>query len=381
MPLLPVPIMLALVFGYLALRILVTRDRHPALALLLGVIALQALILSYPIFWAIRPVTAAAIPPLAFVVFQVTAVRPFDPARDLWHLVAPAFTVFVVLTGPDALDGLIAGLFTVYALAILNGLRRGPDALPRASLGTGARPGLVWGLIAGAMLLSAAGDIAIAGAMALGVREAGSWIVVALTVGNLAGVGLLSLSGALAGGEAAGADRDVPDGTAPSDPALAEADAELMARIDGLMTRDRLHLDPDLSLARIARRLQRPAKQVSAAVNRVTGENVSRLVNGYRIRHACSLLAAGEPVTAAMLASGFNTKSNFNREFLRVTGASPSAWLAARTGGPGTTPPPSDPPAASPLPPPGAAAYIGRTTDSFRQSAGAPVHLTESSGR
>jgi AraC-like DNA-binding protein len=31
-------------------------------------------------------------------------------------------------------------------------------------------------------------------------------------------------------------------------------------------------------------------------------------------------------VTTAMLDSGFNTKSNFNREFLRVTGASPSKW-------------------------------------------------------
>jgi AraC-like DNA-binding protein len=29
-----------------------------------------------------------------------------------------------------------------------------------------------------------------------------------------------------------------------------------------------------------------------------------------------------------MLNSGFNTKSNFNREFLRVMGASPSEWLA-----------------------------------------------------
>jgi AraC-like DNA-binding protein len=38
------------------------------------------------------------------------------------------------------------------------------------------------------------------------------------------------------------------------------------------------------------------------------------------------LLGQGENVTAAMLASGFNTKSNFNREFLRVTGKTPSAF-------------------------------------------------------
>jgi AraC-like DNA-binding protein len=28
-----------------------------------------------------------------------------------------------------------------------------------------------------------------------------------------------------------------------------------------------------------------------------------------------------------MLSAGFNTKSNFNREFLRVAGVPPSEWL------------------------------------------------------
>jgi AraC-like DNA-binding protein len=32
------------------------------------------------------------------------------------------------------------------------------------------------------------------------------------------------------------------------------------------------------------------------------------------------------PVTMAMLESGFQTKSNFNREFRRVTSLSPAAW-------------------------------------------------------
>ena len=99
-----------------------------------------------------------------------------------------------------------------------------------------------------------------------------------------------------------------------------------------------LYLDPDLTLARLARRMTLPAKQVSAAVNRVTGENVSRLINGYRIRHACERLAAGDGVTTAMLASGFNTKSNFNREFLRVTGMSPSRWTSASPPGPRSEP-------------------------------------------
>ena len=39
-----------------------------------------------------------------------------------------------------------------------------------------------------------------------------------------------------------------------------------------------------------------------------------------------AMLLRGESVTEAMFASGFNTKSNFNREFLGVVGTSPSAW-------------------------------------------------------
>jgi len=38
-----------------------------------------------------------------------------------------------------------------------------------------------------------------------------------------------------------------------------------------------------------------------------------------------------------MLDSGFMTKSNFNREFLRVMGMTPSAWRRAQRHGPMTS--------------------------------------------
>jgi AraC-like DNA-binding protein len=312
----------ALVFGYLAVRILVVKDRPPALALLIGAVALQGVILSYAVLLPVQPVTAAMIPPLAWIVFQVTAIRAFDPGRDLWHLAVPAFTAFVVLVAPSLLDALIPAIFAIYAAALLLRLHRGVDSLPRLSLGTGERPGLVWRLIAGALILSALGDVVIAIALSAGEAWLKPWIVVVLTAGNLAAIGLLSLSGALTTGEA---DMPETEEAPPLAPEAAAADVALMQRLEALMAEDGLYLDPNLTLARIARRLHVPAKQVSAAVNRVTGENVSRLVNGHRIRHAARLLRRGESVTAAMLASGFNTKSNFNREFLRVTGTAPSA--------------------------------------------------------
>ncbi len=99
------------------------------------------------------------------------------------------------------------------------------------------------------------------------------------------------------------------------------------------MAERRLWQDPDLTLARLARRLGVPAKALSAAVNRVRGENISRVVNGWRVAHAGELLRGGASVTEAMLASGFQTKSNFNREFLRVMGRAPSDWAKVQGGG------------------------------------------------
>lgn len=111
-----------------------------------------------------------------------------------------------------------------------------------------------------------------------------------------------------------------------------EADQALMARLDTLLETRKLYLDPDLTLTRLARVLQVPVKRLSAAINRSTGSNVSRYVNGYRIREACHCLEGGASVTEAMLASGFNTKSNFNREFRRVTGKTPSSWRDSDNG-------------------------------------------------
>ena len=70
-----------------------------------------------------------------------------------------------------------------------------------------------------------------------------------------------------------------------------------------------------------------PARRISAAINRTRSESVSHFINGYRIAEACRLLSeTGKPVTAIMFDSGFQTKSNFNREFLKRTGTNPAEW-------------------------------------------------------
>ena len=126
-------------------------------------------------------------------------------------------------------------------------------------------------------------------------------------------------------------------------------DAAIVAKLDELMHGKRLYEDLDLNLDRLARRAVIPARRISGAINRVTGKNVSQYINDHRIAEACRLLAGTEePITTIMFRSGFQTKSNFNREFRRVTGASPSVWRSGRIPQNGAAP---DIPETSPLNP------------------------------
>ena len=73
-----------------------------------------------------------------------------------------------------------------------------------------------------------------------------------------------------------------------------------------------------------------PSRDVSRAVNASSGGNVSQYVNKLRIDEACRLLRETDmSVIQIAFASGFNTKSNFNREFQRNVGQSPSNWLSS----------------------------------------------------
>lgn len=330
---LPIPMIVALVLGFLFLRALLTGDRPYLFCALLTVCAVQSVVVSlhqhYGIaaLLAVQPVTATVIPPLAWVAFQATAIRAFDPARDAVHFAVPVFTAFCIAFAPDTLDVVVPAVFLAYGGAILLRLRQGPDGLPLIRLETGPLPGLVWSAIALALILSAVSDGLIAIALATGRGWLQPWIVSLLSSAALFSIGLLSLSQSVVGTPD---ERTAPQVPRPDtgDPV---ADKDLMARLDALLRDSTLYLDPGLTLARLARRLQVPAKQLSATINRATGDNVSRYVNGFRIAHACERLRAGDSVTAAMLASGFNTKSNFNREFARVTGMNPSAWQARDT--------------------------------------------------
>ena len=83
-----------------------------------------------------------------------------------------------------------------------------------------------------------------------------------------------------------------------------------------------------VTLEQAGRILVIPARQISQAINRVYGGSFSQYLNDCRVKAAQALLRDNTdmPITTLMLEAGFSTKSNFNKEFLRVTGQSPSEY-------------------------------------------------------
>ncbi|SNS66506.1 helix-turn-helix domain-containing protein [Antarctobacter heliothermus] len=326
---------LPLIFALLILFLLVHALRHGGtgreVIALLALCAWQSFAISLVHYYGLRwlmpalPLVACALPPVAWLTFRAALFEPVTLSRAAPHALAPAFGLFCLIAAPASLDLAVPALFVGYGAAILWALRPA-NPLPRARLDAGPWPARTWQALAAALLLSAVGDLVIALAFMTGRPEVHGLVVSLVSSVSLVMVAVLALT----------RDGMAPPETDPSSPAPPKdraedraedtSDADLLTRLERLMQTERLFLEPDLTLARIARRLRVPAKQLSTVINRQTGENVSRHVNSFRIRHACALLRNGVPVTEAIYACGFNTKSNFNREFLRVTGQSPSAW-------------------------------------------------------
>lgn len=106
--------------------------------------------------------------------------------------------------------------------------------------------------------------------------------------------------------------------------------AETLAAADRMLRESHLYKDPDLTIARLARRLSVPTRQLSEAINQAGGMNFHTFVNTARIDVAKSTLKAEPHWTILDIAieCGFNSKSTFNDAFRRQTGITPSQFRA-----------------------------------------------------
>ncbi|WP_295935947.1 helix-turn-helix domain-containing protein [uncultured Alistipes sp.] len=119
--------------------------------------------------------------------------------------------------------------------------------------------------------------------------------------------------------------------TPPQNPAvMSEADQILVERINRIMQEEKPYTDPGLTLTELATRLEVNRSYISAAVNKMTGKNVSNFINDYRVAEAVRIMS--DPKTAnytidhiAFLA-GFSDRVSFYRVFKKTTGITPSSF-------------------------------------------------------
>lgn len=328
---LPLPLVVALLLCLMLISILRAngegRANLPFLALLV-LSAVQSTLVGlrwgYQVDWLkfSLPITASLLPPLAYASFRsLMNDWRLKSAETLASLAVPPLVIIVLLIlYPVAIDFALISLFVGYALAIILLGRRGPDGLEEAQFASVTSVHRALYIAAAALCLSAAFDIVI---LLDYEWTRGQNAGVIISNGNLLGLLLIGLTAWVAGD------------SKPEKPSLTEAepvsptteDHEIMARLEELMARHQFYRDENLNLSRLARKLALPSRQISNAINRATGGNVSQYINQLRVRDACRLLEeTDQSVTSIMFESGFQTKSNFNREFRRITGMNPLAW-------------------------------------------------------
>lgn len=327
MPVLPIPLVVALILGFLFIRALLAGDKPILFLALILICAVQSVVISlnqhygFTVFHSVQPITASLVPPLAYLAFKNSALRQFSWSTDLVHLLGPTFIAFCVWLVPVALDYAVSALFIAYGGYMIWRMWGGRDSLLMTKLDADQTPLIIWRAIAVALMLSALSDILIIADQIFGHGALRPWIISVFSSLTLLVLGLLSLSNDIEG---------ISESNSRVDKIQIDTRAEDVAvenRLQNLITRENLFLDPDLTIGRLSRKLGIPSKQLSAAINKSTGENISRYINRFRIDYACNQMVDGKSVTTAMYESGFNTKSNFNREFLRIKGCAPREYI------------------------------------------------------
>ncbi len=112
---------------------------------------------------------------------------------------------------------------------------------------------------------------------------------------------------------------------------LAETDAlALLATLEQLMHEQKLHLNPNLTLAQLAKKAGSVQTTVSQVLNDRLDKSFNLYVNEFRIAAAKQLLVEEPQLTMELVAErcGFNSNSTFFAAFKKVAGQTPASYRA-----------------------------------------------------
>lgn len=112
-------------------------------------------------------------------------------------------------------------------------------------------------------------------------------------------------------------------------PRLKENEAQnLRTRLEALMKTEGPYTDPDLTLPRLAEKLNVRAHELSWLLNNGMGSSFYQYINQLRVQKAKELLHSERHEHLSILAigfeAGFNSKTAFNSAFKKTTGATPA---------------------------------------------------------
>ena len=273
-------------------------------------------------FLAVQRVLPVWVAPGIYLAFcALTVPMTAFGRRVLFHgLIALAVTVamFVPVPLPGYVDALIAASYMIYTLALIRLWLEGADRFSEAPTALG---GFLHRLLLIAIFAMAATlfvDVWIALLFAQARQDAAARAVSAASLFFLAAAIILVLMSLRSR-------KTKRSGTKSAE--AAGENGKLVETARRLLIEQGLFRDPSLTLTRLARRAGVPDRDLSRAINAVSGMNVSQFVNQVRLEEAARLLKSTDaPVSRIQEEVGFLTRSNFYREFQKSYGAAPGTF-------------------------------------------------------
>jgi TolB-like protein/AraC-like DNA-binding protein len=110
---------------------------------------------------------------------------------------------------------------------------------------------------------------------------------------------------------------------------------DLIDALDRSMNDDKIFLDSDLSLRKLADELDTSSNKLSWLINEEKKVNFKDYINSYRLDYfkelALKPLSQNLTLLALAFESGFNSKTTFNEYFKKKTGQTPRSWIKSKT--------------------------------------------------
>ncbi len=107
-------------------------------------------------------------------------------------------------------------------------------------------------------------------------------------------------------------------------------DPNIIENLDRIIAEDKVYLDPDLTMKKLAQKLKIPNNLLSRLINVRYKKNYNDFINYYRIQEARKLLTdpreRNNTISDIMYRCGFYSKSTFNTAFKKVSGMTPSQY-------------------------------------------------------